>query len=94
MSSSKIIKLADVGTAGVSEFSFKNIGPAGMAAHTEQGAGDFVPMGLFQGVDQQNSAGEEDDDTGPPTIEITEDDLNQRISAAFDDGPQRGQRAG
>ena len=47
-------------------------------------------MGLFQGVNQQNSAGEEDDGTGQPTIEITEDDLNQRISAAFDEGLKEG----
>lgn len=90
MSSSKIIKQADHDGTGVSEFSFRNIGQVGMAAPPVQNAGSFVPMGIFQGFDQQDSSGEEAVDTGPPPIEITEDDLNQRISDAFNAGLKEG----
>jgi flagellar assembly protein FliH len=86
MSSSKIIKLADRGGAGVSEFSFRNIGQSGGQDPAEHGTGGFVPMGLFQiGGSQDQSV-----DAGPPVIEISEDDLNQKTSDAFNEGLKEG----
>jgi len=90
MSSSKIIKLADHDSTGVSEFSFRTIGQSGTVAPAAQSAGGFVPMGLFQGFDQQDSVRDKEDDSGPPLIEITEDDLNQRINNAFNAGLKEG----
>jgi flagellar assembly protein FliH len=90
MSSSKIIKQADHDGNGISEFSFRNIGQAGISASSVPSAGSFVPMGIFQGYDLQDSSGEEAPDAGPPPIEITEDDLNQRISDAFNAGLKEG----
>lgn len=90
MSSSKIIKQADHDRTGVSEFSFSAIGQPGAGATAAQGAGSFVPMGLFRGLDQQESALKEAADSAPPPIEITEDDLNQRISNAFNAGLKEG----
>jgi flagellar assembly protein FliH len=90
MSSSKIIKLASHDATGISEFTFRTIGMPGVATSGEPGSGGFVPMGLFQGSDYQASSGEEVIDTGPPPIEISEEDLNQRISAAFNDGLKEG----
>jgi flagellar assembly protein FliH len=88
MSSSKIIKISDIGSASVSEFSFRTIGSAAVPP-LEQSASGFVPMGLFQGFDQ-DAAGDEAVDSGPPTIEITEEELEQRISNSFNDGLKDG----
>ena len=90
MSSSKVIKQADHDSTGISEFSFRSIGHAGIAAPDVQSASGFVPMGLFQSSDLRDSAGEEAVDTGPPPIEISEDDLNQRTSDAFNAGLKEG----
>lgn len=86
MSSSKIIKLADRGGTGVSEFSFRNIGQSGGLDPAAQGTGGFVPMALFQIGDSPDQAV----DAGPPVIEISEDDLNQRTSEAFNAGLKEG----
>lgn len=90
MSSSKIIKQADHDSTGIADFSFKNIGQALSVAPPVQSTGSFVPMGLFQGFDQQESSGEDVPDTGPPPIEISEDELNQRISDSFNAGLKEG----
>jgi len=86
MSSSKIIKHADHSRSNVSEFSFRNIGQPGGAAPAELGTCGFVPMGLFQIGESQNQMA----DTGPPVIEISEDDLNQRTNDAFNAGLKEG----
>ena len=90
MSSSKIIKQASLDSTCFSEFSFKNIGQTGIAAPAAEKAGGFVPMGLFQGSGLQDSVLEEPVNTGPPPIEISEDDLNQRTSDAFNAGLKEG----
>lgn len=90
MSSSKIIKQADNDSTGVSEFSFRNIVQSVAVVPVVQSTGSFVPMGFFQGFDQQDSTQEVAVDTGPPLIEISEDDLNQRISDAFNAGLKEG----
>ena len=89
MSSSKIIKLADHGSTPIEEFSFVNIGKTVAVPAAGQSAGDFVPMELFQNFDRQES-GEDEVDTGPPPIEISEEDLNHKISDAFDAGLKEG----
>lgn len=90
MSSSKIIKQADQDRTEVSEFSFRAIGQPGAGVPEAQSTGGFVPMGLFQGIDQQGPSLKEAADSAPPSIEITEDDLNQRISNAFNAGLKEG----
>ena len=90
MSSSKIIKQADTNGSSIAEFSFKNIGIFNTGVATEQSAGSFVPMGLFQGASLQDSTQEEDIDCGPPPIEISEEDLNQKIDEAFNAGLMEG----
>lgn len=90
MSSSKIIKQANLEGTGISEFSFRNIGQAGGAGRSDESVGGFVPMGLFQGFDQKDASAEEEIDAGPPLVEITEEDLDRRISAAFNDGLKEG----
>jgi flagellar assembly protein FliH len=90
MSSSKIIKNVDHDRTGVSEFSFRTIGQPGAVAPAVQSAGGFVPMGFFQGFNEQSSAQKEAADSATPIIEISEDDLNQRISAAFNAGLKEG----
>lgn len=84
MSLSKIIKQADQDSTRVSEFSFRDIGQSGTVVPVEQGTGKFVPFNL------QQSAREEAVDSGPPPIEITEEDLNQRTSDAFNAGLKEG----
>ncbi|MHB8058610.1 MAG: FliH/SctL family protein [Desulfuromonadaceae bacterium] len=86
MSSSKIIKMSDRSGTGVSEFSFRNIGQSGGLSTAETGAGGFVPMTLFQVGDSQDLAV----DAEPPVIEISEEDLSQRTSDAFNAGLKEG----
>jgi flagellar assembly protein FliH len=83
MSSSKIIKQSDHDNTGVSEYSFRSIGQSG-ATVTSAPAGSFVPFNL------QFSVRDEEVDAAPPVIEITEDDLNLRISNAFNSGLKEG----
>jgi flagellar assembly protein FliH len=90
MSSSNIIKQADPGGTGISEFCFRNIGQGSVTFPSLQSTGSFVPMGLFQGADHHESVLEEAVDIGPPRIEISEDDLNQRINDAFNTGIKEG----
>lgn len=94
MSSSRIIKQAADDGNGISEFSFRNIGQSGAVVASAPTTGDFVPMALFHGVDFHDSAQEEAVDTGPPPIEISEDELNQRISDAFNSGLDSGLKEG
>ena len=93
MSSSKIIKQVAHGSATeISEYSFRNIGVLSVVASTAQSTGSFVPMALFQGVNQQGLPEEEEEEvvSGPPPIEISEDELDQRISEAFNAGLKEG----
>lgn len=90
MSSFKIIKQADQDRTYISEFSFRNIGQPGVAVSGGEGAGCFVPMGMFQGFDSQEAAQDEAVDVGPPPVEISEEELNQRISDSFNAGLKEG----
>jgi len=90
MSSSKIIKQAEFETSGFTEFSFANIRQPRTTTEAVHHADGFVPMGLFQDVDFDDSAQEEIVDTGPPPLEISEEDLNQRVSDSFNDGLKEG----
>ncbi|NTW98489.1 MAG: hypothetical protein HGB35_00845 [Geobacteraceae bacterium] len=83
MSSSKIIKQSEHDSTGVSEFSFRTIGQSG-APVAATPADSFVPFNL------QFSERDAEADAAPPCIEITEDDLNQRISDAFNAGLKEG----
>lgn len=84
MSSSKIIKLADNSTAGVSEFSFKNIRELSALVSVPQSEGHFIPFDLSA------SHREEAADEGPPPIEISEVELDERINEAFNNGLKEG----
>lgn len=90
MSSSKIIKLAHQDSLCVSEFSFRSISHAALAAPAAESLESFVPMGLFQGPDSEDSLEGEAVDDGPPPIEISEEDLNLRVSEAFNAGLKEG----
>ena len=98
MSSSKIIKQA-IQDNGIVEYSFRTIGNAGLlpvaekrtsefVSTAEQGSTGFVPMKMFQGQEEQKR--EEDEDKGPPPIEISEEELTQKIGDAFNDGLKEG----
>ncbi|MDD2365550.1 MAG: FliH/SctL family protein [Desulfuromonadaceae bacterium] len=88
MSSSKIIKLADNNKTEVSEFSFNNIGHFGLPERDKQSLGGFVPMGLYhpEQEEQDVDAG----DLGPPPIEISEEELEQRLNSSFNEGLKEG----
>ncbi len=86
MSSSKIIKMADHESSAVSEFNFRSIGQAGITSLELNGAEGFVPMGLLQNFDLPDTAR----DNGPPLIEISESDLDLKISDSFNSGLKEG----
>jgi flagellar assembly protein FliH len=90
MSSSKIIKLANSEDSAVSEFSFKIIGHADATVSEQLNAGHFVPMNFFQDSDVPEEVIEEIVDAGPAPLEIFEEDLNQRINDAFNQGHKEG----
>lgn len=100
MSSSKIIKSAQQEGSDISDFSFGQIGHSvALSAADEHSSTGFVPMDMLteeSGFTAYNNSPQVDlpqDEpayTGPPIIEITEDDLNLRISDAFSAGLKEG----
>lgn len=92
MSSSRIIKSAQ-NIANISEFSFRPIGQPAPATSDSSGSVGFVPMDIYTGLDLQrlnSPQREEPEEAGPPVIEITEDELKQRINDSFNAGLQEG----
>lgn len=90
MSSSKIIKMVDGESIAVTDFCFRAIGQSAPSGGAEKNTSGFVPMGLFQGYEQDNAIDESEIDLGPPPIEISEEELKQRINDAFNDGLKEG----
>jgi flagellar assembly protein FliH len=90
MSSSKIIKHAYHDSTGVSAFNFRSIGQTDRTDTEGQSEGQFVPMGLFQGAGSMGGGQGGPGDAGPPVIEISADELNLRMNAAFNDGLKEG----
>lgn len=95
MSSSRIIKSVQQEGSDISDFSFKTIGHStGGPAASEKRTTGFVPMDMLTekgGFTAWNdSSREEPEEVGSPVVEITEEDLNQRISDAFNSGLQDG----
>ncbi len=93
MSSSRVIKSLQHDGSGISDFSFRPIGSASVTKPVEIGSNGFVPMDLFAGADQagwNESSREEPEDTGPPLIQMTEDELKLKISESFNSGLQEG----
>ena len=101
MSSSNIIKSLEHEGSDISDFSFKQIGQSGVTPAAERHSTGFVPMDTIREHGEftadNNSPQEEpveidtpDVEVGPPVIEITEDDLNQRISDSFQAGLKDG----
>jgi flagellar assembly protein FliH len=87
MSSSKVIKWTDNNVSGISEFNFRNIKESGVAAPVVENARGFVPLD-YGGPKEE--VVEEVVEEGPPRIEITEKDLEERISDAFNNGLKEG----
>lgn len=94
MSSSSIIKSVGQEDSGISEFNFRQIGQSGALPAAERHSTGFIPMDTVREMGEftadNNSPFEEPVEIGPPMVEITEDDLNQRISNAFDAGMKEG----
>lgn len=88
MSSSKIIKLAKSEQVDIADFSFRTIEHNGTFAAQSQSPGEFVPMGLFQGENQDSSSINED--TGPPLLELSEEELNHKLLESFNAGLKEG----
>jgi len=94
MSSSSIIKSLRQEDSDISDFSFRQIGKLGALPPNEQHSSGFVPMDMRKAeggfTADDNLPHEEPVEIGPPVVEITEDDLNQRLSDAFDAGIKEG----
>ena len=84
MSLSKVIKLTSGDISGLTEYSFRNMRENIVSIPDTQCAGSFVPLDLV------GSRQEVVIDKGPPRIEITEIDLDQRIAEAFNNGLKEG----
>ncbi len=93
MSSFRIIKSAQNDGSGISEFNFRLFGQVPSIASPTQGAAGFVPMGIYTGLDlqrQNEPQSEELEDVGPPLVEMSEEELAQKISDSFNSGLQEG----
>ena len=94
MSSSRIIKSVQQDVSNISDFNFRQIGQSTALPVAEKRSTGFIPMGILTEAGEfkpYNDAPEEEPvEIGPPVIEITEDDLNQRISDAFNSGLKEG----
>jgi flagellar assembly protein FliH len=86
MSSSKVIKMADNHNSGLSAYSFRTMKEGDTLATGIQSAGSFVPLD-FIGSKQEVV---EPVDEGPPLLQITEAELDQRTSEAFNNGLKEG----
>ncbi len=84
MSLSKIIKRGDNKVSGLSEYSYRNIRESGGITPLTQDHGSFVPFNV-PGSNQEEAI-----DTGPPPLVITEEELDQRINEAFNNGLKEG----
>ncbi len=90
MSSSKIIKHSEYDSLCATEFNLTNIRQTRAVISPVVHTQGFVPMGLFQDLDNDCSEQEEVVDTGPPPIEISEEELDQKINDAFNSGLKEG----
>ncbi len=94
MSSSRIIKSVQQEGSEISDFNFRHIGQPGTPPAAERRSTGFVPMGMIMEEGTftawNDSSREEPEVVGSPVVEITEDELNQRISEAFNSGLQDG----
>ena len=92
MSSSKIIKSANNKNSGLLEYSFRimqesdRIAPGIHSAESTGSVGSFVPLDLI-GSNQAEVVPIEE---GPPLVEISEVELDQRIAEAFSNGLKEG----
>lgn len=93
MSSSRIIKSSQNDGSQIADFSLRPIGQSPYSATPEQGAAGFVAMDMFTGpgVSGRNEEQrEEPEQTGPPLVEMSEDELRQKLSDSFNAGLQEG----
>lgn len=88
MSSSKVIKSADNKNSGLAEYSFRNMEESSALSHENQNSGGFVPLDII-GSNREVVVLEPVDE-GPPRVEITELELDKRISEAFSNGLKEG----
>lgn len=100
MSSSRIIKSEQLEVSDISGFNFREIGPSAVLPVTERQVTAFAPMDLIresgrfipdnEPPPEEPEAEPEPVETGPPTVQITEEDLGQRIDDAFNSGLKEG----
>lgn len=91
MSSSRIIKSTQSESGAIGAFSFHPITQAGASQTGEESAGGFVAMGLFDTSElprAKEPPQEEKPETSdaPPTVNLSEEELQQRLSEAFQNG--------
>lgn len=90
MSSSRIIKFAQLGTGSVEAFTFQSLNqlvPSQIAGEPSTG---FVPMGIFDTSNlhngSRNSPEEQKDHDEPAGVTLTEEELQRRLSESFENG--------
>ncbi len=88
MSSSRIIKSERAADSPVAGFRFQPIGHASEA----RDAGSFQPMGLFDGSELagQKKGYAEQETSLPPSVTISEEELDLQLKEAFSSGLQEG----
>jgi len=82
---SRIIKSSMQNSSNVGEFLFKSLKPGIHASHGEVQSSGFLPMGLFDSS-EMNRTGEDPEVFEPPSITLTEEDLQQQLREAFENG--------
>lgn len=94
MSSSRIIKSAQLGNSNVGSFAFQQITRTVSGHTSEDSSAGFVPMSIFDSSEllsgslDQHTAQQASDE--PPRVTMTEEELNRRLSESFEKGLTEG----
>jgi len=90
MSSSRIIKFAQLADCNLGEFTFQPLNRPIQNPIADEASTGFVPMGIFD-TSELNGVStapleEQKDHDEPPGVTLTEEDLQQRLSESFENG--------
>jgi len=90
MSSSRIIKVAQLGNGSVGAFTFQSLNQPVPSRSADESSTGFVPMGIFDtsGLNSANADAREEqkDHDEPPGVTLTDEELQRRLSESFENG--------
>lgn len=86
---SRIIKSSQ-GVQVVDDFTFKPLKQGVQASHGEPQGSGFMPMGIFDSSEMRGAAGDGPEECEPPSITLTEEELQHQLRESFENGLTEG----